>query len=89
MAEALTGGALGLGAKSAVVGGDGAKRDRRRDNSPLERFQAKACPGLDPGWRPVRVKKTRQNQESRAFSVSILFETEKALALTAKAACPI
>src|SRR5258708_5044172 len=24
------------------------------------RFQAKACPGLDPGWKPVRVKKTRQ-----------------------------
>jgi hypothetical protein len=27
----------------------------------LERFRAKACPGLDPGWIPVRVKKTRQN----------------------------
>jgi hypothetical protein len=26
------------------------------------RFQAKACPGLDPGWSPVRVKKTRQNK---------------------------
>ena len=26
----------------------------------LERFRAKACPGLDPGWMPVRVKKTRQ-----------------------------
>jgi hypothetical protein len=26
----------------------------------LERFQAKACPGFDPGWMPVRVKKTRQ-----------------------------
>ena len=25
------------------------------------RFRAKACPGLDPGWIPVRVKKTRQN----------------------------
>jgi hypothetical protein len=23
-------------------------------------FQAKACPGLDPGWKPVRVKKARQ-----------------------------
>ena len=44
----------------------------------LERFQAKACPGLDPGWRPVRVKKTRQikNLEPR-FD---LIETEKALA---------
>src|SRR6266403_1421371 len=31
-----------------------------------ERFRAKACPGLDPGWRPVRVKKTRQNKESEA-----------------------
>jgi hypothetical protein len=31
---------------------------RRRGK--LERFQAKACPGLDPGWKPVRVKKTRQ-----------------------------
>jgi len=26
----------------------------------LVRFRAKACPGLDPGWKPVRVKKTRQ-----------------------------
>jgi len=25
-----------------------------------ERFPAKACAGLDPGWIPVRVKKTRQ-----------------------------
>ncbi|MDB5609667.1 MAG: hypothetical protein JWP25_6567 [Bradyrhizobium sp.] len=25
-----------------------------------ERFQAKAFPGLDPGWTPVRVRKTRQ-----------------------------
>ena len=42
----------------------------------LERFQAKACPGLDPGWRPVRVKKTRQtkNLEPRFDSI----ETEKA-----------
>jgi hypothetical protein len=28
-----------------------------------ERFPAKACPGLDPGWIPVRAKKTRQNIE--------------------------
>jgi hypothetical protein len=35
------------------VAADAAKRNRP------ERFQAKACPGLDPGWRPVRVKKTR------------------------------
>jgi hypothetical protein len=26
----------------------------------LERFPAKACPALDAGWIPVRVKKTRQ-----------------------------
>src|SRR5260370_29176034 len=31
-----------------------------------ECFQAKACPGLDPGWVPARVKKTRST--SRAFS---------------------
>jgi hypothetical protein len=34
-------------------------------NRPLERFRAKACPGLDPGWIPVRVKKTRQNNRAR------------------------
>jgi hypothetical protein len=27
---------------------------------PKERVQAKACPGLDPGRRQVRVKKTSQ-----------------------------
>src|SRR5438552_19000275 len=37
-----------------------------------ERFQAKACPGLDPGWIPVRVKKTRQNK-ARA---SVLIQSE-------------
>ena len=26
----------------------------------LERFRAKARPALDAGWKPVRVKKTRQ-----------------------------
>jgi arsenate reductase len=37
----------------------------------LERFRAKACPGLDPGWLPVRVKKTRQinNLEPRFDSI--------------------
>ena len=41
-----------------------------------ERLQAKACPGLDPGRKPVRVKKTRQigNLEPRFDSI----ETEKA-----------
>ena len=34
-------------------------------------FPAKACPGLDPGWRLVRVKKTRQirNLESCLDSI--------------------
>jgi hypothetical protein len=50
----------------------------------LRRFPAKhapgldpgACPGLDPGWRSVRVKKTRQiyNLEPRLASI----ETKKA-----------
>jgi hypothetical protein len=44
----------------------------------LERFRAKACPGLDPGWIPVRVKKTRQNKNLEPRSDSI--GTEKALA---------
>jgi hypothetical protein len=29
----------------------------------FERFQAKACPGRDPEWIPVRVKKTRQDKK--------------------------
>jgi hypothetical protein len=29
----------------------------------LKRFPAKACPGLDPGWIPARVKKTDQNKK--------------------------
>jgi hypothetical protein len=27
-----------------------------------KRFPANACPALDAGWIPVRVKKTRQNK---------------------------
>src|SRR5712672_2799599 len=44
---------------------------RYSGGSRLERFQAKACPGLDPGWGPVRVKKTRQikNLEPRFDSI--------------------
>jgi len=40
------------------------------------RFQAKARPGLDPGWKPVRIKKMRQikNLEPRFDSI----EAEKA-----------
>jgi hypothetical protein len=37
----------------------------------LERFPAKACPGLDPGRIPVRVKKTRQNNNQSLRSDSI------------------
>src|ERR1700733_7356044 len=44
----------------------------------LERFRAKACPGLDPGWIPVRVKKTHQNKRLEPGSDSI--RTDKALA---------
>src|ERR1700676_720476 len=29
-------------------------------------FSSESLPGLDPGWNPVRVKKTRQINESRA-----------------------
>jgi hypothetical protein len=31
--------------------------------SGLRAFRAKAFPGFDPGWIPVRVKKTRQNKD--------------------------
>src|SRR6267378_2725897 len=34
-----------------------------RDACGLERFRAKACPALDAGWVPVRVKKTRQKKK--------------------------
>jgi hypothetical protein len=46
-------------------------------NGPLKRFRAKACPALDAGWIPVRVKKTRQdkNLEPRSDSIG----TEMAL----------
>jgi hypothetical protein len=39
--------------------------DQRR----LKRFRAKACPGLDPGWIPVGVKKTRQNKNLEPRSI--------------------
>ena len=50
---------------------------RNRVLNGLERFRAKACPGLDPGWIPIRVKKTRQNKNPEPRSGSI--GTEKAL----------
>ena len=48
---------------------------RRQALFVAERFQAKHALGLDPGWRPVRIKKTRQinNPEPRFDSI----ETER------------
>ena len=40
-------------------------------------FPAKACPGLDPGWRPVRVKKARQIKNLKPVPI----QSERALAL--------
>src|SRR5882757_2500570 len=48
-----------------------------RCHSERERFRAKAYPGLDPGWTPVRVKKTRQNKGIEPGSDSI--RTDKSL----------
>jgi hypothetical protein len=46
----------------------------------LERFRAKACPGLDPGWIPVRVKKTRPvRAQSTAARVSKPANTDRPL----------
>src|SRR6266849_2395836 len=35
-------------------------------------FRAKACPALDAGWVPVRVKKTRQNKRTTALEPGAL-----------------
>jgi hypothetical protein len=44
---------------------------RKPSNGVPARLPAKACPGLDPGWGPVGVKKTRQlkNLEPRSDSI--------------------
>ena len=49
---------------------------RKPANGAPARFPAKGGPGLDPGWEPVRVKKTRpiKNPEPRSDSIG----TEKA-----------
>jgi hypothetical protein len=49
---------------------------RKPLNGAPVRFPAKACPGLAPGWGPVRGKKTRQikNPEPRSSAIG----TEKA-----------
>jgi hypothetical protein len=46
----------------------------RHADGVLERFQAKACPALDPGRLPVRVKKARQNKETEPRFWSIRTE---------------
>ena len=48
----------------------------------MERFRAKACPALDAGWVPVRVKKNASKREIGA-SVPIQSERTKALAALA------
>src|ERR1700685_2673418 len=52
--------------------------DSDGENRRLDRFRAKACPALDAGWIPVRVKKARQNKNLEPRSDSI--GTEEALA---------
>ena len=39
---------------------------RKPANGAPARFPAKAGPGLDPGWGPVRARKTRPHQKSGA-----------------------
>jgi hypothetical protein len=38
---------------------DTGSREENASKQERERFQAKACRGLDPGWTPVRVKKVK------------------------------
>ena len=44
---------------------------RKPSNGALMRFPARACPGLAPGWGPVRGKKTRhiKNPEPRPDAI--------------------
>jgi hypothetical protein len=58
--------------------GDPLDRMSRLPSAQTEHFQAKACPGRDPGWRPARIKKTRQIKNPGLRFDSI--ETEKTLA---------
>src|SRR5882724_596888 len=44
------------------------RRPCRTQDPQSERFRAKACPGPDPGWIPVRVTKTRQTQNALSRS---------------------
>ena len=61
----------------ASGGGQCARRARFVAFHAPERLQAKACPGLDPGRKPVRVKKTRQIRNLEPGFDSI--ETERAM----------
>jgi len=47
---------------------------QRQADGVLERFRAKACPALDAGWLPARVKKTRQSKETEPRFWSIRTE---------------
>jgi hypothetical protein len=55
---------------------DGRAASRKPSNGAPMRFPAKACPGLAPGWGPVRAKKARhvKNPEPRSNAIG----TEKA-----------
>jgi hypothetical protein len=50
---------------------------KARGTGKMPGFRAKTCPGPDPGWIPVRVKKTRQIKKLEPRFDSI--ETETAL----------
>src|ERR1700733_12077947 len=58
-----------------------------RKSGQLERFRAKACPGLDPGWIPVGVKKTRQNKylEPRSDSIGTGLQKQRSQAANNRA----
>jgi hypothetical protein len=47
--------------------------ERRGAENPLfqEHFPAKACPGLDPGWEPVRRRKCDKTKEIERFPIQL------------------
>jgi Protein of unknown function (DUF3108) len=57
---------------------------RSRDLRP-ERFPAKACSGLDPGWKPVRVEKARQKKAPVTSHRTVSLASRLALGLAAAA----
>src|SRR6202021_510433 len=55
-----------------------------------ERFRAKACPGLDPGWTPVRMKKNKKlvlTMQDQWVACCPCFETLAALAPQHEVVC--